>query len=106
MLVYEDVTYNFFSCPVWTTRKVHKIDINKRLHSTTGSYEKPRKTGSTDSNYCSVGSQTSSECASDLQSGIGINQDWADESSTVFNMNHVKGPPAYLAMETRSDYAR
>ena len=61
---------------------------------------------SSDSNYFSVGSQASSECASDLNSAMGMNQDWTDESSTVFNMNHVKIPPAYPTMETRSDYAR
>lgn len=103
MVFVEFTTYKFFSLSCWTTKRVLNINLTER---TTISRSNQKRASESDSNYDSVGSQTSSECASDLQSGIGMNQDWTDESSTVFNMNHLKSPPAYPAMETRSDYAR
>ena len=87
MIIVESTTFKFFSISCWQTNKVRKINLNER--KTFGSYQK-QASNSLDSNYFSVGSQASSECASDLNSAMGMNHDWTDESSTVFNMNHVK----------------
>lgn len=61
-----------------------------------------RPTSGYDSDY-RVGSQASSDCQSDMHSGV-MTPDWMEQTS-VMNMPQFGCPPAYTTVESRSDYA-